>query len=114
MSAAFHRGIIQSLRRSMQTAGIRIEAQDAQKLLAGGPVFTAQSPFKETASILVSDAHRERFKWMEEWENEHPGENPFPPVFAEVVLATLRNADPDDLATVVAGLIKLAEDELEL
>jgi hypothetical protein len=114
VSAAFHRGITQALRRKLQTAGIRVEEQDAQKLLAGYPVFAPNSPFKEVARQIVAEVHYARFDLMRAWEAEHPGEKPFPPVFAEVVLNTLRNADTDDLTTAVLEVIKLAEAELEL
>lgn len=116
MSAAFHRGITQVMRRRLQTAGIRVEESDARKALAGATVVTATSPAQEVIWDIAHRTWAERFTIMSEWENDHPGESPFPPVFAEVVLAKLREAilDSDALLESVTEVIKLAEAELEL
>ena len=116
MSAAFHRGVTQSLRRRLQTAGIRIEEQDAQRALAGAPVVKDFSPAQDTVRDIAAAVWVERFVLMPKWENDHPGETPFPPIFAQVVLAKLQEAllDPDTLASAVTEVIKLAETELEL
>ena len=116
MSGAFHRGVTQELRRKLQTAGIRLEEQDAQKVMAGADVVKVTSPAKETIANISHEVWRDRFGLMSRWENDHPGESPFPPIFAEVVLAKLREAalDPDTLPDAVREVIMLAEGELEL
>lgn len=100
----------------LQTAGIRIEEQDAQKALAGATVAKPGSAAQETVALIADTIWLNRFTSMPRWENDHPGESPFPPVFAEVVLAKLREAalDPDTLPDAVREVIMLAEGELEL
>lgn len=115
MSAAFHRGVTQALRRKLQTAGIRVEEQDAQKILAGATVVNASAPAKETFTTISKDVWFDRFGLMRDWESEHSGEDPFPPIFAQVVLEKLQQACIHGTTEeVVLELIQLAEAELEL
>jgi hypothetical protein len=115
MSAAFHRGVTQELRKRLQTAGIRVEEGDAQKAIAGATVARPGSPAQDTVTEIASEVWRLRFPLMHDWENDHPGESPFPPIFAQVVLDKLRaDMNEDDWRDTVVELIKLAEAELEL
>jgi hypothetical protein len=112
MAVAFHRGLSHELKYRLQLAGVRIEEIDAQRALAGKPIVTG-APWTWIDSYLerIFDPSRKQ-QLMLQWENDNPDKKPFPPLFAEVVLNTLRSLDPDNVEATVARLIELAEGEL--
>lgn len=107
---AFHRGISSQLRMKLQMAGIRADESSIQSFYKG------QAPFRGTVARVGYDLADEvfdaRFELMKEWEEANPDQNPYPPIFAEVVLAELRGIDPSDPGPTIQKLIALAEEEL--
>jgi hypothetical protein len=128
MAVAFHRGLTTELRFRVQLAGIRMEEIDAQRALAGlltREVDNRGNPVKSNdnkhavrsgAAVwidkLVEDVLNDHIRLQKEWEERNPGQDPFPEMFAEVVLRELRNIDPSEPQSTIEKLIELAEGEL--
>lgn len=112
MGLGFHKGLTAELRLKLQPAGLRIEEVDAQRALAGYPLVRSNaqvwvSQFSE--EILVPPTNTDL---MLSWENDHPGEKPFPPNFAEVVLRELMGIDPENPGPTINKLMELAQKEI--
>jgi hypothetical protein len=128
VSVAFHRGLTTELRVKLQMAGLRIEEIDAQRALAGlltREVDARGNPINSNDNKrairsgagawiekLVEEVLADRFKLCREWEERNPGQKPFPPMFAEVVLAEARDFDIEDPMATINKIIELAEGEL--
>lgn len=115
MSAAFHKGILNEMVRRVQLIGVRIDTKAAHNILSGFKMFPPKHPLGDAVQEIEFDVLRNRHELMRVWEGAHPGENAFPPSFAEVVLAKLRGIDLTDqqgMINAVNELIKLAESEL--
>jgi hypothetical protein len=112
MSVAFHRGLTHELILRVQMAGLRIDEIDAQRALAGMPLVDSDAgTWLDTivADILSDD---KRHGLMRDWEDSHPGKNPFPPAFAEVVIHMIENLDPDGALDALKEILELARQEL--
>lgn len=130
MGVAFHRGLTHELKLRMQQAGVRIEEIDAQRALAG--LLTRETDMRgnavkspENARAIRSSAAQilernveeilnkdNRFDLMRTWEDEHPGKNPFPDIFPEVIIAMIEGMDPDDHDGLFMEILELARGEL--
>ena len=127
MSVAFHRGLTHELRLKLQQTGVRIEEIDAHRALAGlltreidlrgNPIKSPenQHAIRSDAAKFVEDAVADvlanRFFIMQKWESDHPDQNPFPPIFPEVVIAHL-DREIEDYEAVVDEVLTLARAEL--
>lgn len=83
----FHKGITSALRASMRKAGMALDEEVAQYVMAGRQVAT--DPASTVLRRLRHDIHEDRFDLMRKWEADHPGQNAFPPPFPQRVLDKL-------------------------
>lgn len=85
----FHKGLSTHFRQRLRLAGMAVDEEIAQRLLAGLPIATGlpQEAIDRIRAASLSDSgDPTRFDLMRAWENENPGQRPFPPPFAERVL----------------------------
>lgn len=113
MSAGIHKGMSSLLKIDLQLAGLKIDEEVAQNILIGRDVKIAGPALSWALSARdkVMDTEN-RLSICREWENSHPGENPFPKLFAEIVRETLLSLDPENPGEQIQELIALAETEL--
>jgi hypothetical protein len=112
----------------LQLTGLRLDEADAQKALAGLLTHTVdprtgkevsdpnKRAIRSEAAAWIEDAVdevlRNHIQLQREWEERNPGQEAFPPVFAQVVMTELRNIDEDDPMDTISKLIDLAEQEM--
>lgn len=85
----FHRGLTSHFRQHLRQAGIAIDEELAHKLLVGAQVGIgiAQEIIDSIRiSTLGTSTSVTRFDLMRGWENDHPGQRPFPKPFAQRIL----------------------------
>jgi hypothetical protein len=96
-SAQFHRGLSRELRRIVRAQGIALDEHSAQVVLAGstGQVTDlAQQVLIAARNQVLNAPVKQRL--MRAWERDHPGANPFPPPFLQMVLNVIRKALAED------------------
>jgi hypothetical protein len=81
----FHKGQTAYLRARLRLAGIKVDEEVAQLIMAGRTIFPPHSSQQETVSLLQHEAWQNRHQHSRTWEETHPGRNPFPKSFAERV-----------------------------
>ena len=92
----FHRGITSNFRMMLRRAGIAVDEELAHRMLAGKPVATGVAEGivdKARLAALNNSSEVTRFDLMRSWENDHPGQRPFPPPFAQRVLDLTREIE---------------------
>lgn len=128
MAVAFHKGLSHELILRLQQAGMRLEEREAQQALAGlltREVDTRGNPVKSNdnqhairsgaAKWILDEVDKvlaNRFELMKRWEEDHPGSNPFPDLFPQVVLNKLKYVNDDEAVQNIPDVIQLAEEEL--
>ncbi len=130
MAVSFHRGLTREFIRIVQMGGIRVEESDAQKALAGmltrevdvrgNPIKSDenQNAIRSDAAKVIENAVKKvldptvKFDLMKQWEEEHPGESPFPPSFPQVVVSELEMIDPDNPEPTIKAILALARKEM--
>lgn len=91
----FHRGLTTHFRQHLRHAGIAIDEELAHRLLVG--IKIGRGIPQEIIDRIRSDTLGNvdaitRFDLMRAWENDHPGQRPFPKPFAQRILDWAREA----------------------
>lgn len=92
----FHKGTTTFFRQRLRLAGMSVDEEIAQRMLAGLPVAVGMPQEiidRVKTAALDESGTRTRFDIMREWENDNPGQRPFPPPFAERVLDLAKEAE---------------------
>lgn len=123
----FHKGLSTVLRQALRREGLSLDEEMAQFALSG-----ISLPIAGAAGLLVSDLVQDtlsaRSALAARWEEQNPGQNPWPPSFPDRTLriakaaldAAYETQDPDlslQLAALLGALnriVSMSEAELQL
>lgn len=116
----FHKGATAFLRARLLLAGIKVDEELGQVMMAGRTVFVPNSPQQDLVERVRHEAWEDRHQHGRAWEQAHPGRNPFPKSFAERVHELARDgcrvaleADGGDLSFYLERIREMARAELD-